>query len=715
MSKNIKIRVDLTCPQTSVFHNALFAGQMFRNHCLHVLQKRYKDKQHWLNQNQHTPQYIQYAKDNAIYLAQLKEFNKKYPTKDLRKAHPKEQPVKPVRYHELLESHAVALNAELTRQIQRAKDFLEKNLPAFRDRLHKADITIPTKFPANICVYYNALPLSVRKPLGRMARNENVLLYLLGSPRSCLVQVLQDLDKTFAQAFRRREKELEKERKKSQSKTKGNTTSVTKTQKSFHHKGFPQFKKYRRYGGIRFQMDPRHSGWKEAWAEQKIVTAEFGKISWHDHGYILPEQPAKMLTLKKDTTGRIFAVFFGQPTYNERRIQQKHRSDTAKTPPESCKTVDEFFEHNTVAIDLNRESGQIKVMTDKVQPNGTHVFSLPDRDREEKLLKKQKRRKDYIDRQNEKLTRQKSARKRDKKKKRVNPNAAHRPSGPSRRQLNTQHKINKAYAKETQEITQYLRDLAKKLIEGKSVLFAEDLCVASMMKNIDRENNSSATQENRNKDGTPGLPERFSKKMKKIAPENGNDNGKETKTNVISRKKEKNNHRSQASARFSMFMKIVKEECAKNQVVLLQCDRYDPTSQFCSTCGYHWGKLDTKIRQITCPGCHTHHDRDGNAAKNIKFLSLYRYAVSIQHQQPLAESVDGSPVSYTHLCEIAHEDLMLYITRNYPIDQVLKSVEELKKIHTTDPKSLKQHSVVLGLCADTVSTKQTLKNSASGK
>lgn len=46
-------------------------------------------------------------------------------------------------------------------------------------------------------------------------------------------------------------------------------------------------------------------------------------------------------------------------------------------------------------------------------------------------------------------------------------------------------------------------------------------------------------------------------------------------------------------------------------------NRWEPTSQICSECGYRWGKLDLKIRQVQCLNCGTEHDRDENAAKNI--------------------------------------------------------------------------------------------------
>lgn len=35
----------------------------------------------------------------------------------------------------------------------------------------------------------------------------------------------------------------------------------------------------------------------------------------------------------------------------------------------------------------------------------------------------------------------------------------------------------------------------------------------------------------------------------------------------------------------------------------LQADRFDPSSQICSHCGFRWGKLSTNIRSITSKAC----------------------------------------------------------------------------------------------------------------
>ncbi len=46
-------------------------------------------------------------------------------------------------------------------------------------------------------------------------------------------------------------------------------------------------------------------------------------------------------------------------------------------------------------------------------------------------------------------------------------------------------------------------------------------------------------------------------------------------------------------------------------------DRWQPTSQVCSCCGFRGGKLDLSIREWQCLNCETTHDRDHNAAINI--------------------------------------------------------------------------------------------------
>jgi putative transposase len=51
-------------------------------------------------------------------------------------------------------------------------------------------------------------------------------------------------------------------------------------------------------------------------------------------------------------------------------------------------------------------------------------------------------------------------------------------------------------------------------------------------------------------------------------------------------------------------------------------NRWEPTSQVCSACGFKWGKLDLSIRSVLCLNCGTEHDRDENAARNINKVGI---------------------------------------------------------------------------------------------
>ncbi len=51
---------------------------------------------------------------------------------------------------------------------------------------------------------------------------------------------------------------------------------------------------------------------------------------------------------------------------------------------------------------------------------------------------------------------------------------------------------------------------------------------------------------------------------------------------------------------------------------LVEIDRWFPSSKLCSNCFYQVSEMPLDVREWTCPHCGTHHDRDGNAAINIR-------------------------------------------------------------------------------------------------
>lgn len=51
---------------------------------------------------------------------------------------------------------------------------------------------------------------------------------------------------------------------------------------------------------------------------------------------------------------------------------------------------------------------------------------------------------------------------------------------------------------------------------------------------------------------------------------------------------------------------------------LIEINRWFPSSKLCSNCFYQVSEMPLDVREWTCPHCGTHHDRDGNAAMNIR-------------------------------------------------------------------------------------------------
>ena len=51
---------------------------------------------------------------------------------------------------------------------------------------------------------------------------------------------------------------------------------------------------------------------------------------------------------------------------------------------------------------------------------------------------------------------------------------------------------------------------------------------------------------------------------------------------------------------------------------LVEIDRWFPRSKLCSNCFHQVSEMPLDVREWTCPHCGTHHDRDGNAAINIR-------------------------------------------------------------------------------------------------
>jgi putative transposase len=60
-----------------------------------------------------------------------------------------------------------------------------------------------------------------------------------------------------------------------------------------------------------------------------------------------------------------------------------------------------------------------------------------------------------------------------------------------------------------------------------------------------------------------------------------------------------------------------------NGVHLVYAPQYYASSKYCSCCGKKNKELKLSDREWTCQNCNTHHDRDVNAAMNLKFFGLW--------------------------------------------------------------------------------------------
>lgn len=74
---------------------------------------------------------------------------------------------------------------------------------------------------------------------------------------------------------------------------------------------------------------------------------------------------------------------------------------------------------------------------------------------------------------------------------------------------------------------------------------------------------------------------------------------------------------------WSSFVTMLKYKAEWHSKKVIQIDKFYPSSQICSCCGFQNPKVkDLSVRQWTCLNCGKNHDRDINAAKNILIEGL---------------------------------------------------------------------------------------------
>jgi len=93
--------------------------------------------------------------------------------------------------------------------------------------------------------------------------------------------------------------------------------------------------------------------------------------------------------------------------------------------------------------------------------------------------------------------------------------------------------------------------------------------------------------------------------------------------NVAGMVKNHNLARHIADAAFGEIFRELEYKAAWYGRTYLELDRFFPSSKLCSSCGHLLEELPLSVREWDCPACGAHHDRDINAAINIKLVGKY--------------------------------------------------------------------------------------------
>ena len=100
---------------------------------------------------------------------------------------------------------------------------------------------------------------------------------------------------------------------------------------------------------------------------------------------------------------------------------------------------------------------------------------------------------------------------------------------------------------------------------------------------------------------------------------------------------------------FGMFRNMLKYKINRNLGQLIEADKFYPSSQLCSKCGFrNIAVKNLSVREWDCPSCGVHHDRDINAAINLKNY----YTVAMTEIKARGEEVRPHAVMQNgNLCE----------------------------------------------------------------
>ncbi|MCY4567621.1 MAG: RNA-guided endonuclease TnpB family protein [Candidatus Poribacteria bacterium] len=98
---------------------------------------------------------------------------------------------------------------------------------------------------------------------------------------------------------------------------------------------------------------------------------------------------------------------------------------------------------------------------------------------------------------------------------------------------------------------------------------------------------------------------------------------------------------------FGEFLQKLKYQAKKRIRAVLKINRWTPSTKCCSVCGHKNDKLTLADRHWQCPKCHTHLDRDQNAALNILKEGIASFGLGVVRPIVLFNQIVGCSVEAT--------------------------------------------------------------------
>lgn len=103
---------------------------------------------------------------------------------------------------------------------------------------------------------------------------------------------------------------------------------------------------------------------------------------------------------------------------------------------------------------------------------------------------------------------------------------------------------------------------------------------------------------------------------------------------------------------WKIFITTLEEKSKRYNCSVVKSDRFFASSKLCHICGYKKTDLTLSVRHWTCPVCHTEHNRDVNAAINLKLNAIkilreaeeFRSAEGVEELASLALAQFGASV-----------------------------------------------------------------------